>query len=207
MQGMATRGPGWSRRVRPNSSRCPPRRATMPERRLRNPDRCARATHTVPPPPLSFSPELILNDLTRNPNRLGHPKQADNDNEVTAGTETGGQYDTHEGRVIADNRRVQPPASRHGAHCADQLRTYGAHHEVGANADRAPRITDRWYGNEHARDDARDGDAGGAERQASENRGDLDDERDDPPVSPAVRSPDGKMQPALRAFNDLENAA
>ena len=43
----------------------------------------------------------------------------------------------------------------------------------------------------------RHGDPRGAKGQTSENRHDLDTERNDPPVLPAVRSPDGKMQPAL----------
>ena len=36
-----------------------------------------------------------------------------------------------------------------------------------------------------------------AKGQTSDNRDDLDNERNYSPVSPAVRSPGGKMQPAL----------
>jgi hypothetical protein len=46
-----------------------------------------------------------------------------------------------------------------------------------------------------------------AKGQTSKNRHDLDTERNDPPVLPAVCSPGGKVQPALRAFNGLENTA
>jgi len=37
----------------------------------------------------------------------------------------------------------------------------------------------------------------GAKGQTSEKRHDLDTERSDPPILPAVHSPNGKVQPAL----------
>ena len=41
----------------------------------------------------------------------------------------------------------------------------------------------------------------------AENRNDLDTEGNDPPILPAIGSPKRKVDPALRAFDDLKNAA
>jgi hypothetical protein len=148
-------------------------------------------------PVLSIPPQSILHDPTCDLNGLGEPEHAHNYNKVNACTESGGQHDSREARIIGESRCLQPPAGSRGADCADQLGAYGADHECGANAYRAARITNLGYGKEQARDDDRDGDPCGAKRQTSENRHDLDNERNDSPVSPAVRSPDGKVQPAL----------
>src|SRR5215468_8424617 len=138
---------------------------------------------------LSFSPQLILHDCDRDLNRLGKPKQAHNYDKVNGDTEAGRQTDTDEAGTIGESGCLQPPASSRSADRADQLLAYGPDHQCDASAYRAARITDRGYGNEQARHDDRHRDPCGAERWTSENRHDLDNDRHDTPVSPAVRSP------------------
>ncbi len=92
---------------------------------------------------------------------------------------------------------LQPPASSRGDYRANQLIAYGPNHEGGAGAYRAARITDRGYGENQTGYDDSNGDPCGAKGKTGENRQDLDGGRNDSPVTPAVSSPRGKMQPTL----------
>src|SRR6266700_4805126 len=159
-----------------------------------------------------FNPQLslfqyITYDSTHDSKRLGQPEKADDQSKVNAAAETTRQDDTDKAGIIGEQRGLQPPAQSRCADCADHLRAHGPDDEWGANADRTARIGYRWEGNEGACQDYRHGDPRCAKRQTCEYRHDLDQEGDNSPVLPAICSADGKMQPALRAFNDVRDAA
>src|SRR5262249_48121445 len=130
-----------------------------------------------------------------------------NNEKVDAGTEPGRQEDAGDSGIIRESDCQEPPAASRRADSADQLPAYSPDHERGTDADRAPGIADRGHGDEQAGHDDGHGDPGGAEWQAPENRDELDNGRDNSPIAPALRPADGKMQPALRGLDNLENTA
>src|SRR6516165_5358153 len=166
-------------------------------RSLRSAKMADRTPTLANPPMLSSSPQSILHDYARDLDGFSKPKQAHNYNKVNGDTEANRQKHTGKGGTMDESGGLQPPASSRGADCADQLLAYGPHHECGANANRATRITNRGYGNEQACNDHGYRDPCGAKGQTSENCHEVGNDRNDPPISPAVRPPDGKMEPAL----------
>lgn len=146
---------------------------------------------------LAIAPASTLDHGAGDSHRLGESKQADNDHEVYAGTNARGRNDTRESGAMSKNRHLQPRASSRRADCADQLWAHRPDHDCRADAYRATRVVDRGDRDKGTCNDARGGNPHRSKWQARENGHSLDGEGNKPPVSPAIRPADGKMQPSL----------